>query len=99
MERKYGLSGTIHEGIFFAEDPLPHAKVLRRINVEISRQNANLSELKGAMAAEARSVGATVIVNFRYGQKAHAWWEQLFPFKWDSESWHGSGDAVEEPKR
>jgi hypothetical protein len=45
------------------------------------------------MAAEARQLGANGITNFRYGQRKHPWWELLL-LKWDTESWHGEGDAV-----
>jgi hypothetical protein len=94
METRFGVSGTITDGIFFTEAAIPAAKVRRRISVEISRQNANLGEVKRRMASEARTAGASAIMNFRYGQKAHAWWALVFSFKWDTESWHGDGDAV-----
>jgi hypothetical protein len=97
MERRYGVEGTVCDGVFFTESDVPGATIRRRIAVEISRQNSNLTELKRAMAAEARAARSVAIMNFRYGQKAHSWIEQLFTFKWDTESWHGSGDAIEEP--
>jgi hypothetical protein len=83
------------DGIFFTEVAIPGATRQRRISVEISRQNANLSDVKQRMAAEARAAGASAIMNFRYGQKAHAWWEVVFTLKWDTESWHGEGEAVQ----
>lgn len=97
MERRFGLIGTSCDGVFFTEDSLPSAKSLGRVSVEISRQNANLGEVKRAMAAEAKRRKATAIMNFRYGQKAHPWWDLIFSFKWDTESWHGEGDAIGSP--
>lgn len=94
MEERFGVSGTTTDGIFFTEAAIPRAIFQRRIAVEISRQNANLTEVKRQMASQARAAGATAIMNFRYGQKAHAWWELVFTFKWDTESWHGDGEAV-----
>lgn len=94
MEQRFGVVGTTTDGIFFTEAAIPGAVRQRRISVEISRQNANLREVKERMAAEARAAGASAIMNFRYGQKAHAWWELVFTFKWDTESWHGEGEAV-----
>ena len=45
-------------------------------------------------STEAKAVGANAILAFKYGQRAHTWLEQLFSFKWDSESWYGEGLAV-----
>jgi len=91
---RFGVSGTTADGIFFTELAIPGAVIRRRINVEISRQNSNLSVVKQRMASEAKVAGASAIMNFRYGQKAHAWWELILSFKWDTESWHGEGDAI-----
>lgn len=46
------------------------------------------------MARQSACQGANVIQNFQYGQKAHKWWELVFTFKWDTESWYGAGDAI-----
>jgi hypothetical protein len=94
MEQRFGVLGTTSDGIFFTETAIVGATPRRRIKVEISRQNANLGEVKQRMASEARGAGANAIMNFRYGQKAHVWWQLVFTFKWDTESWHGEGDAV-----
>lgn len=93
MEERFGVKGTVAGGVFFSESAIPGASVIRHVTVEISRQNANLSEVKDRLAADAKAVGASAVMNFRYGQKAHPWW-QLYAFKWDTESWHGEGDAV-----
>lgn len=94
MIERHGVRGTDHDGIFFTEQeirgPLSHG----HISVEVSRQNANLFEVKKRLAAEARARGANAVMNFSYGQRAHSWWSQLFTFRWDSESWYGEGDAV-----
>lgn len=94
MEEFAGASGNWHQGVFFTEGIVQaQAHSRGRIQVEISRQNSNLTEVKNAMALQAKAKGANVIQNFQYGQKAHKWWE-LFAFKWDTESWHGAGDAI-----
>jgi hypothetical protein len=94
MEIRAGVKGTVLDDIFFTEDAIPGASPLRHLHVQISRQNSNLLEVKERLAREAKSIGATAIMNFRYGQKKHEWWELVFTFKWDTESWHGEGDAV-----
>jgi hypothetical protein len=94
MEERFGVKGTVCNDIFFTESTPSHSTVLKHIHVEISRQNSNLTEIKEKMAYEAKVAGANAIINFRYGQKKHQWWELIFTIKWDTESWHGEGDAV-----
>ena len=93
MENRFGVPGTETDGIFFTEKEIGHAKQVKHISVEISRQNANLFQLKKRMAGEAQRVGANAIMNFRYGQRAHRGLK-LLALKWDTESWHGEGEAV-----
>jgi len=88
------IKSTLCEGVTFIESSIPSAQVIKHLNVEISRQNANLSDVKKLLAQKAKAIGATTIMNFRYGQKAHKWWELIFTLKWDTESWYGEGDAV-----
>lgn len=94
MENRFGVKGTMCDGVFFTETTVPGATIIRHLHLEISRQNSDLGEIKQSLAREARSVGATVVMNFRYGQKKHPWWELVFTFKWDTESWHGDGDVA-----
>ena len=95
MEELAGARGNWHQGVFFTEGVVQApAQPRGRIQVEISRQNSNLTEVKNEMARQATAKGANVIQNFQYGQKAHKWWELVFTFKWDTESWHGAGDAI-----
>ncbi len=94
MESRFGVEGTLCKGVFFTEQSIPGSTTIRHLHVEISRQNSNLSEVKERLAAQAIQIGATAISNFRYGQKAHKIWELVLTFKWDTESWHGEGDAV-----
>lgn len=89
-----GVRSTVHGGILFTEENPPGSTFVKRIEVSISRQNANLAEVKERMAAEATSAGARGLVNFRYGQRSHKWWQQAFTLRWDSESWYGEGDGV-----
>jgi hypothetical protein len=83
--------------VFFAEAAIPGATNVGKVKVEISRQNAHLGEVKAKIAAKAKQMGASAVQNFRYGQRAHKWWEQAFTFKWDSESWYGEGEACSPP--
>ena len=94
MLEKFGLKGTEKLDIFFSEKNSTEGELKKKLVVEISRQNANLSQLKEKMAMEAKAAGANAIINFKYGQRAHQWWEKAFTFKWDTESWYGEGDAV-----
>lgn len=88
------LRSTFHDGVYFCESMPPGVKAIRRIDVNISRQNAHLEDVKAEMARSARASGANAIVGFRYGQRSHKWWQQVFTFKWDSESWFGEGEAI-----
>jgi hypothetical protein len=95
MDEVAGARGNWHQGVFFTEGVIrPVAQSRGRIQVEISRQNSNLTEVKNEMARQAAAQGANVIHNFQYGQKAHNWWELVFSFKWDTESWYGTGEAI-----
>lgn len=95
MEEFARAVGNWHEGVFFTEGVVRSAgKPVGPVKVEISRQNSNLAHVKSEMARQAKAKGANVIQLFRYGQKAHKWWELIFTFKWDSESWYGSGEAL-----
>ncbi len=60
--------------------------------MQINRQNSDLSMVKERMATQAKAMGGAAIQNFRYGQRAHKWWESL-TFKWDTEGWYGEGEA------
>lgn len=95
MEELAGALGNWHRGVFFTEGVVQAAVHPRgRIQVEINRQNSNLTEVKTEMAHEATAKGANVIQNFEYGQKAHKWSDLVFSLKWDTEGWRGTGDAI-----
>lgn len=93
MEERRGVKGTVCDGVFFTEQRVAGAQPLRYVHVEISRQNANLFEVKRQMAAQVKSAGGNAVLGFTYGQRSHSWWQLAMP-KWDTESWHGEGDAV-----
>lgn len=94
METRLGVNGTLCDDVFFTESNITGIAPIRKIHVEISRQNSNLFEVKKQMAGEAKSIGANAVMNFKYGQKKHKTWELVLTFKWDTESWHGEGDAI-----
>jgi hypothetical protein len=94
VENRYGVQGTVQSGVFFTEDKVAGAAVIRRVEADISRQNSNLSEIKEELSRQALSFGGNAVMNFKYGQKKHQWWELVFTFKWDTESWFGTGDVV-----
>ena len=92
MDELGGLKGNFHNGIFFSEQSCG-AQTVRAISATKNRQNFTLTQIKDMMVNEARSVGANAIVDFRYGQRAHKWY-QLSGLKWDTEAWFGEGRAV-----
>jgi hypothetical protein len=93
--QRAGLVGNEFEGIFFTEMLAPPGcQTLKFLTVSRNRQNSNLGEIKKLMATEAMSINANAIVGFKYGQRTHKWWQQVFTFKWDSEAWFGEGNAV-----
>lgn len=84
--------GTWHDGVFFTEAPAESARLpLTPIKVEISRQNSDLRQVKSKLAKEVKAMGGNALVGFTYGQRSHSIWQQIFTFKWDTESWHGGG--------
>lgn len=89
-----GIQGNEVDGIFFTEQNISGVSVVKHLDAEISRQNSDLGEVKLRLARQAKNLGANAIMNFKYGQRAHSWWELVLTFKWDTESWHGEGDAV-----
>jgi len=93
MEQRHGVRGTVLDNVFFTESSIPGASAIKHLHVEISRQNATLADVKARLAVQVRECGGTVLTNFTYGQKKHHWLDYL-SFKWDTESWHGEGDAV-----
>jgi hypothetical protein len=48
MESRFGVRGTVYDGVFFTEAQIPGAKVIRHLHLEISLQNANLSQVNNA---------------------------------------------------
>ncbi len=88
MEERFGVKGTVQDGVFFTESPGVAGEPKGSVTVEINRQNANLFDVKAKMAAQARSRGADVIAGFTYGQKKH------YFRVWDSEHWFGKGTAI-----
>lgn len=97
-EERFGVRGNTHDGIFFTEYEIPGAEVLGDVKWEKSRQNINLTHVKDKLASMAKSRGATAVQGFQYGQRAHKWYELFVNFKWDSESWFGSGQACRLPE-
>jgi len=93
MEERFGVRGTVLGDVFFTEFAISGARPIKHLHVEISRQNANLIQVKEQLASQVQACGGNVLMGFRYGQKPHPWWQNLL-VKWDTESWHGEGDAV-----
>ena len=56
METRFGVRGNVYEGVFFTENAVPGATTIRHLHVEISRQNADLGEVKRRLAQEARTI-------------------------------------------
>jgi hypothetical protein len=95
MEDLDGARGTFYDGIFFTEEPMEHCRLSSKpVKVEISRQNSNLQQVKQQLAQRVRKAGGNALVGFRYGQRSHSIVKQVLTFKWDTESWHGSGYAA-----
>jgi hypothetical protein len=89
----HGVRGTVHSGgVFITEDDLP-GESLGVISISIGRQNANLSEVKERLAREAAKRGANAVSNLKYGQRKHGPLGLVNPFRWDTESWVGEGEA------
>lgn len=95
MSAKYGVDGTEKDGVFFTSGTIPKVvSSLGPIRVRVSGQNRGPGAVKSKMAKIARKCGANAIMQYSCDQKSHKWWEQVFTFRWDSESWHGEGVAV-----
>ncbi len=74
------------DGIIFSEGKI-NGDIISTINVEVSKQNALLGELKIKMANEAKILGANSISEFTYRQEKRI-------FGWDNLSLVGSGNAI-----
>jgi hypothetical protein len=95
VEQLGGSRGAYSDGVFFTEELRPECRLSERLlRVEISRQNSNLQQVKHRLARKVLSAGGNALVGFRYGQRSHPIWKQVFTFKWDTESWHGEGYAA-----
>jgi hypothetical protein len=92
----HGVQGTLHQGVFVTEADLP-GEGLGAISITIGRQNANLVEVKERLAYEAARRGANAVIGFQYGQRKHGPLQLVNPFRWDTESWFGEGEAKRVP--
>jgi hypothetical protein len=93
MDSYQGLHGTWLEGVFFTEHSVDPTSLVAAapVAVEISRQNADLRQVKSRLAGEVKRRGGNVLASFEYGQRSHPVWKQILTFAWDTESWHGRG--------
>jgi hypothetical protein len=92
----HGARGTIHRGVFITEQELP-GDDLGSLSVTIGRQNADLGQLKEHLATEALRRGANAVAVLSYGQRKHGPGQLMNPFRWDTESWFGEGQALRVP--
>lgn len=88
------MRSTEYQGILFFEDVPAGATLLEKIDTQIggvfrSAQMASLNDIKGLMAAEARSKGGNAIVGFTYGQRSSGFWASIVSR--DDVRWYGSG--------
>lgn len=95
MEERHGMKGFTQDDVFFTESSTDNVVVIRHLSTEVSRQNADLRQVRSRLAKAAHAANANCIMNFKYGQKKHSWWQLIFTIKWDTESWYGEGDAVQ----
>jgi hypothetical protein len=92
----HGAQGTLHGDVFITEGELP-GENLGVVQAHIGRQNANLSEIKEQLAQKAARRGANGVAHLKYGQRKHGPLELMNPFRWDTESWFGEGEAIRVP--
>ena len=86
MEERFGQRGTVVDGVFFTEGPLP-GEDRGSAAVTIGRQNSNLSEVKQRLVQQVLDRGGNALSDFEYGQAGRKWWK----IGWDEEQWYGSG--------
>ncbi len=82
------------DGVAFIEGPAPFTRSFGRVTMAIGLQNADLFAIKQALARKVRAKGGNAVINFTYGQRPHHGLQLLNPFRWDTESWFGAGEAV-----
>jgi hypothetical protein len=80
----------VAKGILITEESVEGGTFLCDLKVEVSRQNALLSEVQIKMAELAELQGGNFIGNFSYTQKAHSRFQLTLP-KWDTESLIATG--------
>jgi hypothetical protein len=86
----------MHHGVFITEQGLP-GEDLGPLSVTIGRQNADLGQIKEKLAAEALARGGNAVALLSYGQRKHSAGQLINPFRWDTESWFGKGQALRVP--
>jgi hypothetical protein len=85
MDELSGFQGTYHNGVFFTEAEAPNARIDDKpVTAKIPGQNANLTQLKTALARAVARKGGNALVGFSYGQKSNF-------LGWDASAWRGSG--------
>lgn len=80
----------VFNGILITEESVEGGTFRCELKVEVSRQNALLSQVQIKMAEQAELQGGNVIGNFSYTQKAHSRFQLTLP-KWDTESLIATG--------
>jgi hypothetical protein len=85
MDERAGLRGTYHDGVFFTEAEAPGSRMTDKpVTVKIPGQNANLTQVKAALARQVTRKGGNALVGFTYGQRSSF-------LGWDASAWRGSG--------
>jgi hypothetical protein len=92
----HGVRGTVHDGVFVTESDLP-GESLGSVSATIGRQNADLNQVKHKLAQEAAKRGGNAVALLQYGQRKHGPMKLMNPFRWDTESWFGQGEARRVP--
>ena len=87
-DNKTKKKGYEFENVLFFEKILPD-KGLQHLEVEISRQNSYLTQIKKKIVEKVKKLGGKSVSNFKYGQRKLKTWDLVFSLKWDTESWFG----------
>ncbi|MCL2331645.1 MAG: hypothetical protein FWC61_03825 [Proteobacteria bacterium] len=59
----------------------------------INAQLKTLRDVKLELARQAKALGCVAVIDFKYGQRDHAWWQFWGSLFNDNMSWYGEGMA------
>jgi len=84
---------------FYEKEHPENLVPVKKISCDIHGIHAQLKSLKDVkqeLARKAEALGCVAIIDFKYGQRDHAWWQFWWSLFDDNMSWYGEGIACKQ---